>query len=157
MANTDTPGVIIPPALIGGAAVGFGVALDFWLPNILIQSIPYRVVVGAVIGVAGATLTREARNCFTELGVDFRHTQPPSSLVTSGVYSHLRNPMYVGLLLFVFGLGIIFGSDWTIVMLVPMALALHYGAVLPEERYLEVKFGDDYRHYKASVPRWGLF
>ena len=46
---------------------------------------------------------------------------------------------------------------WTLVLLVPMAFVLHFGVVLREERYLEAKFGEDYRRYKANVPRWGIF
>ena len=40
-------------------------------------------------------------------------------------------------------------------MLVPTALVLHYGVVRPEERYLEERFGADYRAFKARVPRYG--
>ena len=65
--------------------------------------------------------------------------------------------MYVGLMLLVGGIGIALASDWTLVLLVPMALVLHYGVVLREERYLERKFGEEYRRYKASVPRWGIW
>jgi len=69
----------------------------------------------------------------------------------------MRNPMYIGLLLLTGGIGIALASDWTLVLLVPTALILHYGVVLREERYLEAKFGDAYRRYKAKVPRWGLW
>ena len=41
-------------------------------------------------------------------------------------------------------------------MLVVAALVIHFGVVKREERYLEAKFGDAYRQYKASVPRYGL-
>ena len=35
-----------------------------------------------------------------------------------------------------------------------VAVVSHYGAILPEERYLEGKFGDEYASFKASVRRW---
>jgi protein-S-isoprenylcysteine O-methyltransferase Ste14 len=63
--------------------------------------------------------------------------------------------MYIGLGLFLVGLAVALASAWTLAMLVPAALALHYGVVKREERYLEAKFGDDYRAFKASVPRYG--
>jgi protein-S-isoprenylcysteine O-methyltransferase Ste14 len=63
--------------------------------------------------------------------------------------------MYVGLGLLVAGIAIALASDWTLVMLVPAALVLHFGVVLREERYLAAKFGEDYLDYKARVPRYG--
>jgi len=67
----------------------------------------------------------------------------------------MRNPMYVGLTLLLAGLAIALASDWTLVLLVPAALVLHFGVVKREERYLEAKFGEAYRVYKGNVPRYG--
>jgi protein-S-isoprenylcysteine O-methyltransferase Ste14 len=55
------------------------------------------------------------------------------------------------------GLAIAFASDWALVMVAPLALVLRNGVVLREERYLESKFGEEYRRYKATVPRWGIW
>jgi protein-S-isoprenylcysteine O-methyltransferase Ste14 len=64
--------------------------------------------------------------------------------------------MYVGLALLVAGIGVALASDWTLVMLVFAALMVHFGVVKREEQYLEAKFGNAYRRYMASVPRYGL-
>ena len=62
--------------------------------------------------------------------------------------------MYLGGNLGVLGLGITFQLHWTL-LLFPIILAIcHYGVVLPEEEYLERKFGADYLDYKAQVRRW---
>jgi protein-S-isoprenylcysteine O-methyltransferase Ste14 len=64
--------------------------------------------------------------------------------------------MYVGLACLVAGVGVALASDWTLVALVAAALLIHFGVVKREERYLEAKFGDAYRNYMSTVPRYGL-
>ena len=84
-----------------------------------------------------------------------RPTQPALKLADQGIFAHLRNPMYVGMGLAVIGIVIAFAFEWTLFALIVGALVMHFGVVLREERYLERKFGDDYRRYKQSVPRYG--
>jgi protein-S-isoprenylcysteine O-methyltransferase Ste14 len=105
---------------------------------------------------AGVALAAIARRRFMALGTNVQPWKPSLHLATTGIYTRLRNPMYAGLILLVLGIGIGFASDWTLILLIPMAMLLHYGVVLREERYLEARFGDDYRRFKASVSRWGL-
>jgi protein-S-isoprenylcysteine O-methyltransferase Ste14 len=47
-----------------------------------------------------------------------------------------------------------FDSWWAVVALIATFPILHYGVVLREEAYLERKFGEPYRSYKASVRRY---
>jgi len=47
------------------------------------------------------------------------------------------------------------GADRILLLMVPALLLLHYGGVKREEQYLEKKFGESYRSYKASVPPYG--
>ncbi len=63
--------------------------------------------------------------------------------------------MYQALGLLLLALAVGLASDWTALLLVPWALVMHVGVVLREERYLEQKFGDDYRRYTGHVPRYG--
>jgi protein-S-isoprenylcysteine O-methyltransferase Ste14 len=81
--------------------------------------------------------------------------KPTLALVTTGVFRYLRNPMYVGMTFMVIGLAIALASDWMLVALIPAAMIVHYGVILREERYLERKFGEPYRLFQASVPRYG--
>ena len=74
--------------------------------------------------------------------------QPVLKLADEGIFAHLRNPMYVGMALLVLGIVIFFALEWTLFALIVGALVMHFGVVLREERYLERKFGDDYRRYK---------
>ncbi len=79
---------------------------------------------------------------------------PPKELVVQGLYRYVRNPMYVGAVLILVGH---FGWFQALDLLLYLAfvwLAFHLFVVLYEEPALTRKFGDAYRDYRASVPRW---
>jgi protein-S-isoprenylcysteine O-methyltransferase Ste14 len=63
--------------------------------------------------------------------------------------------MYVGLTAILAGLAIALASDWMLVMTVLFVPVIHFGVVKREERYLTAKFGEPYRRYCATVPRYG--
>jgi len=78
---------------------------------------------------------------------------PPDRIVTGGAYRYLRNPMYLGHLIFMLGLAITFSSSLALALLVFHAGWFHLRVLRDEER-LESRFGESYRVYKARVKRW---
>jgi protein-S-isoprenylcysteine O-methyltransferase Ste14 len=77
----------------------------------------------------------------------------PPYLMTGGPYAFSRNPMYVAELALWLGWTILFGSVAVLVGFVVLGVAVR-GVVPWEERGLEARFGEAYRGYKATVPRW---
>ena len=155
----DNAGVIAPPPLIALAAVLLGLALDWLLPAyVLTVLLSYweRIVIAVILSGAGAALAIPALRGFRSAGTHVEPWKASTVLVTGGVFGRLRNPMYVGLTLLLAGLSIFLASDWMLVMTIVFMPVIHFGVVKREERYLEAKFGDAYRAYKASVPRYGI-
>ena len=158
MAKTDTPGVIAPPPLLAFAAIVIGLLLDGLFPayvlSVLLPHGEHRLI-GAILILAGLALAIPALLTFRRAGTHAEPWKPASALVTGGIFRFVRNPMYVGMLLFVGGLAFLTASDWMLVMTIVLAVVLHIGVVKREERYLERKFGAAYRRYCESVPRYG--
>lgn len=75
-------------------------------------------------------------------------------LVTGGVFSCSRNPLYVGNLLLLIGLAVIFNDPIVYAVAIPVALLAYQAIVAAEENFLADKFGQAYRDYCASVNRW---
>jgi protein-S-isoprenylcysteine O-methyltransferase Ste14 len=153
----DNPGVIIFPPLLLLIVIIAGLGLDWLAPLTFLTPIPavLRVIAGVILFVLGASLAGTARATFVRAGTNVRPDQPALSMVTEGVFAHMRNPMYVGGTLVALGLALILASEWMLLLILPALLVLHYGVVKREERYLEKKFGNAYLSYKASVPRYG--
>lgn len=78
---------------------------------------------------------------------------PPLRIVDSGPYRYLRNPMYLGHLIFMAGLVISFRSAPAVGLLAFHIIWFHL-RVLEDEHHLEEKFGAEYAAYKARVKRW---
>jgi protein-S-isoprenylcysteine O-methyltransferase Ste14 len=77
-----------------------------------------------------------------------------TALVTSGPYRLTRNPLYLSLGLLMAGGAFATNSLAVLAMLLPWAVVMRYGVIVREERYLEQKFGEDYRAYCRRVRRW---
>ena len=153
----DHPNVIIFPPVLLLATLALGVILDGFLPLGLMAPLPWgpRMALGAVLLVLGASMPYRVRRAFASAGTNIRPDQPTTALVTTGLFAHTRNPVYVGGCLALLGVALLLGSAWIVVLMVPALRLLHYGVVLREEAYLERKFGAAYRNYRASVPRYG--
>jgi protein-S-isoprenylcysteine O-methyltransferase Ste14 len=78
---------------------------------------------------------------------------PPDRLVTTGPYAWCRNPMYLGHLIFLLGLALMFQSPLALVFLVSSAVWFHMRIARDEKRLHEL-FGADYEVYAARVKRW---
>jgi protein-S-isoprenylcysteine O-methyltransferase Ste14 len=153
----DVAGVIIFPPLVPLAVLVVGVPLDWLFPFGGLNQLPFipRLVVGAVLFAIGLTLAIAGERAFKRVGTNVNPLQPSLAIAENGIFAHLRNPMYTGMGFGLFGIALAFGLEWTFVLTFVGLAVLHFGVVLREERYLEQKFGEDYRRYKASVPRYG--
>jgi protein-S-isoprenylcysteine O-methyltransferase Ste14 len=80
-------------------------------------------------------------------------TSPKDRVITEGLYSISRNPMYIGLILMQVGLGISC-SSWLYLLLTLVLLILLNENLSAEERYCLHRYGDSYREYKNKTPRW---
>ncbi|MER8535784.1 isoprenylcysteine carboxylmethyltransferase family protein [Mesorhizobium sp. M1005] len=151
----DVPGVIALPPLI---FLGFLVAatvLEVLVPlPVMAGQALARYLAGAVLAVCGFVFIFMAAGRFQAAGTNIPPTLPTTALVVDGIYRRTRNPFYLGTTLVYLGLGVAAGSLWAIALVVPLLWVINTGVIAPEERYLERKFGDAYRAYKARVRRW---
>jgi protein-S-isoprenylcysteine O-methyltransferase Ste14 len=75
-------------------------------------------------------------------------------LVTEGIFNHCRNPLYVGNILMLLGVGILANSLVYVVIVIPIFLFVYQAIVLAEENFLRGKFGPGYDQYCKKVNRW---
>ena len=80
--------------------------------------------------------------------------EPPKQLVVRGLYRHVRNPMYVGIVSILIGEALLLAS-WRLLQYAALVFTFFFLLVLLyEEQMLKHKFGESYRQYCRSVPRW---
>ncbi len=109
---------------------------------------------GIALAMAGPSLVVWAFRVMKAAGTNVDPGKAALTIVRTGPYRLTRNPMYLALCLLQVALGF-FLNDWvTLLLAIPLALVLHYGVILREERYLEAKFGEPYLALKRDVRRW---
>ena len=115
---------------------------------------PAIIPAGAAFFITGVILVTLARREFARRGQPTDPGRPTSNVVTTGVFSVSRNPIYLGAVCCLIGIALVVNLPWVLVLLLPALVACHYVLIAPEERYLAAKFGEAYRTYAASVHRW---
>ena len=143
---------VLPPVYFLAALVSMG-ALHFFLPIAYILRPPYSTS-GSFLFVAGAVVVLWAARLFNRAGTTIRPFQEPSVLVTSGPYRYSRNPIYLGLVLALIGIGLLFGTLSPFVVVPVFICLIQQRFIQPEEAVLEKTFGSAYGRYKRQVRRW---
>jgi protein-S-isoprenylcysteine O-methyltransferase Ste14 len=154
--DTGTPGVIARPPLLFLAALLLGFIWDRLLP--LPFGVPgtdlVRWIIGGSLLLIGLALAAAGIRNFSQAGTPVRGYKPTRALVTTGIHGWSRNPIYLGMFLVYGGIGVVAHSPWVLMITLPLAITIRYGVIAREETYLELRFGDAYRNYKARVRRW---
>jgi protein-S-isoprenylcysteine O-methyltransferase Ste14 len=152
--QADTANVIIRPPIAWALAVVAGLALQWAVPLPFMPASAPAGWVGGIVFVLALALVAWAIAIITRAGSNVPTNMPTTTIVETGPYRFTRNPIYLGMFVGLAGLAIAFDSLWLLGTLLVFAFAIRYGVVAREEAYLERKFGDAYRHYRARVRRW---
>jgi protein-S-isoprenylcysteine O-methyltransferase Ste14 len=155
MADTaDTANVMVRPPVALAAALLAGLALNWLAPLPFVPVAAPAAWLGALVFAVALALFAWAVATMTRAGSNVPTSLPSTTVVDAGPYGFTRNPIYVSMMLALAGLAIAFNTLWLLLTLALFAAIIRYGVVAREEAYLERKFGDAYRSYRAGVRRW---
>ncbi len=118
---------------------------SFWLFPIfigLLITIFGQLIRGATIGLAYIIRGGKDGKVYAE------------DLVTEGIFNHCRNPLYVGNILMLLGVGILSNSLIYVMVVIPLFILIYHSIVLAEEQFLQQKFGEQFKAYCKRVNRW---
>ena len=130
------------------------------LQRVIPISLPYGfltlviIPAGAILIVVSVSLVVLARRELARYGQPTDPGLPTSQIITTGVFSVSRNPLYLGGIFILAGISLALNLPWVLILLTPSTIVCHYILIVPEENYLAAKFGEQYRVYAAKVRRW---
>jgi protein-S-isoprenylcysteine O-methyltransferase Ste14 len=151
--SQKTSGIHFPPPFIYVTFFLLGLGLERIGPAVSLPRGP-ALAVAAVLLIPGFGLLFWSLLLFLKARTSPLPMLPTTAIVKSGPYRWTRNPMYLAMLLIYLGVALWFDVFWALVF-VPLVIFLVGRLVIgKEERYLEEKFGQEYRLYKTQVRRW---
>lgn len=153
----DNPGLIMRPPFFLAIAFVLALVLE-WLTGLGFLLAPslasLQFWLGVLITAAGAALPVIGFREFTRAGTNVDPFEPALKLVTTGPYRFTRNPMYLGMVLFMLGLSLMLSLEWGLILTPFLWLAYDRLVVAREEAYLTNKFGEPYRAFVGRTRRW---
>lgn len=145
--------VKFPPLLIFLFLLVIAYGLQYFWPISIIGSSGLRYIGGGVV-MLGIGIVILAAQSFKRAETNIEPWKPTTKIISTGIYTYSRNPIYTGFCLVLIGIGIFLNSLWILISFIPSAILVYYVAIKKEEIYLERKFGEEYISYKNKVRRW---
>ncbi len=152
----ERPDVPVLPALIFGVGLLAGSTAQLISPLTIVPAHfadPLSRLGQLVIAVASVPVLWAVVSML-RLGTPPNPRRPTTALITSGPFRFTRNPIYVGLIAVSAGIALTANALFLLLSIPFMVLGIYRGAIVHEERYLEARFGADYRAFKTRVRRW---
>ena len=153
----DAAAVRVFPPAVPLLTILVGIGLDrLWpIDAEFILPAPARYWIGGLI-VAGAFLGFGAWSALTlrRTGQTEKPWTPTTQIVQHGPFALTRNPLYLQMVLICVGIAVMLMNVWILLLTPVCAWFLQRLAIVPEEAYLEQKFGETYLAYKRRVRRW---
>jgi protein-S-isoprenylcysteine O-methyltransferase Ste14 len=115
---------------------------------------PAGVISGWIAAACGIVLLAIAGGLFMIKGTTVNPTRAPDVLVTEGIYSASRNPMYLGMVLILSGLPLIVETPSGAIFPGIFFFVMDRVVIPEEENRIEGAFGEAYRNYKIRTRRW---
>jgi protein-S-isoprenylcysteine O-methyltransferase Ste14 len=136
--------------------IALPIIVHFLYPILTLVPKPYGYL-GILVMALGLAIQSQAAKLFRDAGTSFSlegDEGSASSLVTSGPFRYSRNPIYLGMLLWLLGLAILLGSLSAFVFPILVFVLANFVLIPIEERSMQEKFGEAYLEYKSRVRRW---
>ena len=151
--NADHSHISVDAPVLLGIAIVLTVLLQYFVPLPSLPSLPSRIL-GAILFFGGFALGMPAFRGMLRAKTSPNPHRPSTALVREGTYRFTRNPMYLGMLISYSGMFIFFQNPWFLLFLPFLVLSFTSFVIIPEEKYLEEKFGSEYLDFKSHVRRW---
>jgi protein-S-isoprenylcysteine O-methyltransferase Ste14 len=136
-----------------GILIALPVLLHFLVPVVIVVPRPYSYL-GAFVMLMGLALTAWASTLFRRAGTGFDLHGESSYLVTSGPFRLSRNPIYLGMLIWLIGLAVLLGSLIAFVFPVIFFVLANSLMIPLEEKSMGQLFGKQFVEYRQTVRRW---
>ncbi len=133
--------------------IALPILLHYLMPIMILVPQPYSYL-GAALMPAGLVLMTWAGMLFRKVGTSFQLQGEASVLVTSGPFRFSRNPMYLGMLIWLIGLAVLLGSLVVFVFPLLFFMLANLFVIPLEERSMEQVLGKEFIEYKQRVRRW---
>ena len=129
------------------------IVLHKYFPILLIAKGPVSIM-SLIVLIFGVSLVFIASRLFTRFKTPIKPFEESTHLITTGIYKYTRNPVYIGMILILVGIGVYLGTLSPFLVIPFFIYFIRKDFIVKEEAFLLEIFGEEYKSYKKNVRRW---